>query len=120
MNVLLFSFPGTPVIYYGDEIGMGDNFYLGDRNGVRSPMQWNADRNGGFSQAHPHQLYLPVNLDPEYHYESINVATQQNNPESLLWWMKKLIALRKRYRSLSLGRLKFLHPDNGKVLAYIT
>ena len=119
MNVLLFSFPGTPVIYYGDEIGMGDNFYLGDRNGVRTPMQWSADRNAGFSQAHPHRLFLPVNVDPEYHYESINVATQQANPESLLWWMKKLIALRKRYRALSLGRLKFLHPENAKVLAYI-
>lgn len=120
MNGLLFSFPGTPVIYYGDEIGMGDNFYLGDRNGVRTPMQWSADRNAGFSQAHPHRLFLPVNVDPEYHYESINVAAQQNNPESLLWWMKKLIALRKRYRALSLGTLHFLHPDNSKILAYIT
>lgn len=120
MNGLLFSFPGTPVIYYGDEIGMGDNFYLDDRNGVRTPMQWNSDRNAGFSQAHPQHLFLPINIDPEYHYESVNVETQQNNPESLLSWMKRIIALRKRYRALSLGTLNFLHPENSKILAYIT
>jgi maltose alpha-D-glucosyltransferase / alpha-amylase len=80
MNGLLFSLPGTPVIYYGDEIGMGDNIYLGDRNGVRTPMQWSADRNAGFSQANPQRLYLPVIIDPEYHYEAVNVETQQNNP----------------------------------------
>ena len=90
MNSLLFSLPGTPVIYYGDEIGMGDNFYLGDRNGVRTPMQWSADRNAGFSRANPQRLYLPVIIDPEYHYEAINVEAQQNNPHSLLWWMKRL------------------------------
>ena len=100
MNGLLFSLPGTPVLYYGDEIGMGDNIYLGDRNGVRTPMQWSADRNAGFSRANPQQLYLPVIIDPEYHYEAINVEAQQNNPNSLLWWMKRLIALRKRYRGL--------------------
>ena len=80
MNALLFSLPGTPVIYYGDEIGMGDNIYLGDRNGVRTPMQWSADRNAGFSRANPQQLYLPIIIDPEYHYETINVEAQQNNP----------------------------------------
>ena len=92
MNALLFSLPGTPVIYYGDEIGMGDNIYLGDRNGVRTPMQWSADRNAGFSRANPQKLYLPVIIDPEYHYEAVNVEAQQNNPNSLLWWMKRLIA----------------------------
>ena len=90
MNALLLSLPGTPVIYYGDEIGMGDNFYLGDRNGVRTPMQWSPDRNAGFSRANPQQLYLPVIIDPEYHYEAVNVEVQQNNPQSLLWWMKRI------------------------------
>ncbi len=100
MNGLLFSLPGTPVIYYGDEIGMGDNIYLGDRNGVRTPMQWSADRNAGFSRANPQRLYLPVIIDPEYHYEAVNVEAQQDNPHSLLWWMKRLIALRKRSPAL--------------------
>ncbi len=89
MNVLLLSLPGTPVIYYGDEIGMGDNAYLGDRNGVRTPMQWSPDRNGGFSRANPQQLILPMILDPEYRYETVNVEVQQRNPSSLLWWMKR-------------------------------
>ena len=89
MNGLLFSLPGTPVIYYGDEIGMGDNIYLGDRNGVRTPMQWSADRNAGFSHASPQRLFLPITSDPEYHYETVNVEAQQNNPNSLLWWMKR-------------------------------
>ena len=84
--------PGTPVIYYGDEIGMGDNFYLGDRNGVRTPMQWSSDRNAGFSTTNPQKLYLPVNIDPEYHFETRNVEAQQNNPNSLLWWMRRLLA----------------------------
>ena len=119
MNGLLFSLPGTPVIYYGDEIGMGDNIYLGDRNGVRTPMQWSADRNAGFSRANPQKLYLPVIIDPEYHYEAINVEAQQNNPHSLLWWMKRLIALRKRYQAFGRGTLEFLHPDNRKVLAFV-
>src|SRR5659263_765899 len=91
LNGLLFSLPGTPVLYYGDEIGMGDNIYLGDRDGVRTPMQWSADRNAGFSQANSQRLYLPVNIDPEYHYEAINVEAQQNNPHSLLWWMKRCL-----------------------------
>jgi maltose alpha-D-glucosyltransferase/alpha-amylase len=119
MNALLLSLPGTPVIYYGDEIGMGDNFYLGDRNGVRTPMQWSGDRNAGFSRANPQRLYLPVIVDPEYHYESVNVETQQANPRSLLWWMKRLIALRKRYQAFGRGGIEFLHPSNRKVLAFI-
>ena len=92
MNALLLSLPGTPVLYYGDEIGMGDNIYLGDRDGVRTPMQWSSDRNAGFSRANPQKLYLPPIIDPEYHYEAINVEAQQGNPSSLLWWMKRLIA----------------------------
>jgi maltose alpha-D-glucosyltransferase/alpha-amylase len=119
MNGLLFSLPGTPVIYYGDEIGMGDNVYLGDRNGVRTPMQWSADRNAGFSRANPQSLYLPIIIDPEYHYETVNVEAQLANPHSLLWWMKRLIALRKRYKAFGRGTLEFLHPENRKVLAFI-
>jgi maltose alpha-D-glucosyltransferase/alpha-amylase len=119
LNGLLFSMPGTPVIYYGDEIGMGDNVYLGDRNGVRTPMQWSADRNAGFSRANPQRLYLPVIIDPEYHYEALNVEAQQQNPSSLLWWMKRLIALRKRYRAFSRGTIEFLHPENHKILAFL-
>jgi maltose alpha-D-glucosyltransferase/alpha-amylase len=119
MNALLMSLPGTPIVYYGDEIGMGDNYYLGDRNGVRTPMQWSPDRNAGFSQANPHRLYLPVIIDPEYHYEAINVETQQGNPHSLLWWMRRLIALRKRYRAFGRGTIEFLQPENPKVLAFV-
>jgi maltose alpha-D-glucosyltransferase/alpha-amylase len=119
MNGLLLSLPGTPIIYYGDEIGMGDNIYLGDRNAVRTPMQWSADRNAGFSHANPQRLYLPVVLDPEYHPEALNVETQQENLHSLLWWMKRVIALRKRYRAFGRGALEFLYPDNHKVLAFI-
>jgi maltose alpha-D-glucosyltransferase / alpha-amylase len=119
MNALLFSMPGTPIIYYGDEIGMGDNIYLGDRNGVRTPMQWSGDRNAGFSRANPQQLYLPVIIDPEYHYESVNVEAQQNNPNSLLWWMKRMIALRKRYKAFGRGSLEFLKPTNRRVLAFV-
>jgi maltose alpha-D-glucosyltransferase / alpha-amylase len=119
MNGLLFSLPGTPVIYYGDEIGMGDNFYLGDRNGVRTPMQWSPDRNAGFSRANPQRLYLPPIIDPEYHYESVNVENQQNNPDSLLWWMKRTIALRKRFKAFGRGTLEFLQPQNRKVLAFL-
>ncbi|MFN7994896.1 MAG: maltose alpha-D-glucosyltransferase [Bryobacteraceae bacterium] len=119
MNSLLFSLPGTPVIYYGDEIGMGDNFYLGDRNGVRTPMQWSADRNAGFSRANPQRLYLPVIIDPEYHYEALNVEAQQANPHSLLWWMRRLIEQRKGSKALSRGTLEFLQPDNRRVLAFV-
>jgi maltose alpha-D-glucosyltransferase/alpha-amylase len=119
MNGLLFSLPGTPILYYGDEIGMGDNVYLGDRNGVRTPMQWSADRNAGFSRANPQRLYLPVTIDPEYHYETVNVEAQQNNSQSLLWWMKRLIALRQQHPAFGRGTLEFQHPRNGKVLAFI-
>jgi maltose alpha-D-glucosyltransferase/alpha-amylase len=119
MNSLLMSMPGTPVLYYGDEIGMGDNVYLGDRNGVRTPMQWSPDRNAGFSRANPQRLYLPVIIDPEYHYEAVNVEAQQNSPRSLLWWMRHLIALRRRYRAFSRGEIEFLQPDNTKVLAFL-
>ncbi len=119
MKALLFSMPGTPVLYYGDEIGMGDNIYLGDRDGVRTPMQWSTDRNAGFSRANPQKLYLPINIDPEYHFEAINVEAQQNNPHSLLWWIKRLIALRKRYRAFGRGSIRFLYPENYKVLAFL-
>ncbi len=119
MKSLLFAMPGTPVLYYGDEIGMGDNIFLGDRDGVRTPMQWSADRNAGFSQANSQRLYLPVNIDPEYHYEAINVEAQQNNPHSLLWWMKRMIALRKGHKALTRGSIEFLLPENTKVLAFL-
>jgi maltose alpha-D-glucosyltransferase/alpha-amylase len=119
LNALLLSLPGTPVIYYGDEIGMGDNFYLGDRNGVRTPMQWSGDRNAGFSRTNPQRLYLPIIIDPEYHYESINVEAQQNNPHSLLWWMKRIIEQRKRSKAFGRGTIEFLYPDNRRVLAFI-
>ena len=118
MNVLLFSLPGTPVIYYGDEIGMGDNFYLGDRDGVRTPMQWNANKNAGFSDANPQKLYLPVIIDPGYRYESINVESQQANPSSLLWWMKRIINTRKQFKAFGRGEIHFLSPANAKVLAF--
>jgi maltose alpha-D-glucosyltransferase/alpha-amylase len=119
MNTLLFTLPGTPVLYYGDEIGMGDNIYLGDRDGVRTPMQWSSDRNAGFSRANPQKLYLPVIIDAEYHYEAVNVEAQQNNPTSFLWMMKRLIALRKRYKAFSRGSFEFLYPENNKVLVFV-
>jgi maltose alpha-D-glucosyltransferase/alpha-amylase len=119
MNGLLLSLPGAPIIYYGDEIGMGDNIFLGDRNGVRTPMQWTSDRNAGFSRANPQRLYLPVIVDPEYHYETVNVESQQANPSSLLWWMKRIISLRKRHKAFSRGSLEVLHPENRRILAFI-
>ena len=119
VNILLFSLPGTPVIYYGDEIGMGDNYYLGDRNGVRTPMQWSADRNAGFSNANPQKLYLPIIIDSAYLYQSINVEIQEQNLSSMLWWMKRLIAMRKQFISLSRGSLRFLQSDNPKVLTFV-
>ncbi len=119
MNFLLFSLPGTPVIYYGDEIGMGDNYYLGDRNGVRTPMQWSADRNAGFSRANPQKLYLPVIIDPAYHYEAVNAENQEANQSSLLWWMKRIIAMRKRFKAFGRGSIEFLLSDNPKILAFI-
>jgi len=119
LNTMLFSMPGTPIIYYGDEIGMGDNIYLGDRNGCRTPMQWSPDRNAGFSRANPQQLHLPVIIDPEYHYEAVNVENQQKNLSSLLWWMRRVIAMRKNFKAFSRGSLEFLMPDNPKVLAFL-
>lgn len=116
---ILFSLPGTPVLYYGNEIGMGDNYYLGDRNGVRTPMQWSPDRNAGFSKANPQKLYLPVIIDPEYHYESINVENQQRNPSSILWWTKRTLAMRKRFKAFGRGSIDFLLPENPKVLAFV-
>jgi maltose alpha-D-glucosyltransferase / alpha-amylase len=118
MNSLLFSLPGTPVIYYGDEIGMGDNYYLGDRDGVRTPMQWSPDRNAGFSETNPQQLYLPVIIDPEYHYEAVNVEMQRKNTSSLFWFMKRMISMRKNYKAFGRGDMKFLHVDNPKILAF--
>ncbi len=118
LNYLPFSLPGTPVLYYGEEIGMGDNFYLGDRDGVRTPMQWSSDRNAGFSEANPHKLYLPVILDPEYHYEAINVEIQSWNTSSLLWWMKRLINKRKQYKAFGRGDMKFIACENPKILAF--
>lgn len=118
MNSLLFSMPGTPVLYYGDEIGMGDNFYLGDRDGVRTPMQWSSDRNAGFSEANPHMLYLPIILDPEYHYESVNVDMQRRNTSSLFWFMKRIINMRRSFKAFSRGNMRFLNVENPKVLAF--
>ena len=119
MNSLLFSLPGTPVIYYGDEIGMGDNIYLGDRNGVRTPMQWTGDRNAGFSRADAARLYDPVITDPVYGYQAVNVEAQERLPTSLLEWMRRMIRVRKRYQAFSRGTLEFLNADNRRVLAYI-
>jgi maltose alpha-D-glucosyltransferase/alpha-amylase len=119
MNGLLFSLPGTPVLYYGDEIGMGDNVHLGDRNGVRTPMQWSPDRNAGFSRCNPQQLHLPVITDPEYHYEAVNVEAQLQNPHSRLWWMRRLIALRRQHRAFGRGTLELVTPENTKILAFV-
>jgi maltose alpha-D-glucosyltransferase/alpha-amylase len=119
VNALLLSLPGTPIIYYGDEIGMGDNIYLGDRDGVRTPMQWSDDRNAGFSRANPQQLYLPVIIDPPFHYASRNVEIEQGRPHSMLWWMRRIISLRKQHASFGRGSMEFLTPSNPKVLAYL-
>jgi maltose alpha-D-glucosyltransferase / alpha-amylase len=119
LNSILFSFPGTPILYYGDEIGMGDNIYLGDRNGVRTPMQWTPDRNAGFSRANPAKLYSPVIMDPVWGYEAINVEAQQNDASSLLNWMRNMIALRKLFQVFGRGSLRFLEASNRKVLAYV-
>jgi maltose alpha-D-glucosyltransferase / alpha-amylase len=119
MTGILFSFPGTPVVYYGDEIGMGDNVYLGDRNGVRTPMQWAGDRNAGFSRANPGRLYSPVIMDPVYGYQAVNVEAQESDPSSLLHWMRNMIALRKLFPVFGRGVLEFVKPSNRKVLAYV-
>ena len=119
LNSLLFSFPGTPILYYGDEIGMGDNIYLGDRNGVRTPMQWTSDRNAGFSKCDPARLYLPVVMDPIYGYQVVNVEAQQSDQSSLLHWTRNMIALRKLFQVFGRGTLTFLNPTNRKILAYL-
>lgn len=118
INVLLFTLPGTPVLYYGDEIGMGDDYYLGDRNGVRTPMQWSADPNAGFSKASPKRLYLPVITDPEYHYEAVNVENQSKSPSSLLWWFRKIISVRKYFKAFGRGEIEFQFPENNRIIAY--
>jgi maltose alpha-D-glucosyltransferase/alpha-amylase len=119
MISLLLSLPGTPILYYGDEIGMGDNYYLGDRNGVRTPMQWSADRNAGFSRANPQSLYLPVIIDPEYHYEMRNVEVQHSNTHSLLWWTRRILDLRKQHPAFGSGSFEPLASSNSKVFAFI-
>ncbi len=119
LYTILFSLPGTPVLYYGDEIGMGDNVYLGDRFGVRTPMQWSMNVNAGFSAANPQRLFLPIITDPIYRHESVNVATQEENPSSLLWWLKQVISMRKRLNIFGRGDIKFLDTANAKVLAFV-
>ncbi|WP_085725222.1 maltose alpha-D-glucosyltransferase [Pseudomonas sp. R37(2017)] len=118
LNSLLLSMPGTPTLYYGDEIGMGDNIYLGDRDGVRTPMQWSIDRNGGFSRADPASLVLPPIMDPQYGYLSVNVETQAGDPHSLLNWTRRLLAVRKQSKAFGRGTLKMLSPSNRRILAY--
>ncbi len=119
LNSLLLSFPGTPILYYGDEIGMGDNIYLGDRNGVRTPMQWTSDRNAGFSKCDPARLYFPVVMDPIYGYQVVNVEAQQADQSSLLQWTRNMIALRKLFQVFGRGSLSILNPSNRKILAYL-
>jgi maltose alpha-D-glucosyltransferase / alpha-amylase len=119
LTSLLLSMPGSPILYYGDEIGMGDNIFLGDRNGVRTPMQWTPDRNAGFSRADPQRLYLPAIMDPLYGYQTVNVEAQTRSPSSLLHWIKRMIAVRKAYRCFGRGTLEFLRPGNRKILAYL-
>lgn len=119
LNSLLFSMPGTPVIYYGDEIGMGDNIYLGDRDSVRTPMQWSPDRNGGFSRADPAKLFLPAIQDPVYGFSAVNVEAQLASPSSLLTWMRRMIAVRRSHLAFGRGTLRFLYPSNRKVLVYL-
>jgi len=119
MNSLLLSMPGSPIVYYGDEIGMGDNFFIGDRNGVRTPMQWSPDRNAGFSRADPQRLYLPPIMDAVYGYQSTNVEAQSRDPNSLLSWTKRMFAVRKTSRAFGRGSRRFLRPGNRKILVYL-
>jgi maltose alpha-D-glucosyltransferase/alpha-amylase len=119
LNALLFSLPGTPIVYYGDEIGMGDNLYLGDRNGVRTPMQWTGDRNAGFSRADAARLYSPVIASAVYGYRGVNVEAQENDEASMLHWMRNMIRLRGLFKVFGRGEMRFLHPENRRILAYI-
>ena len=119
LNSILLSFPGTPIIYYGDEIGMGDNIYLGDRHGVRTPMQWSADRNGGFSRANPSRLSSPLIMDPVFGYDAVNVEAQRDDPSSLLNWMRQMIKLRRVFKVFGRGTIQFLAPSNPKIVAYV-
>jgi len=119
LNGLLLSMPGTPVIYYGDEIAMGDNVFLGDRNGVRTPMQWSIDRNAGFSRADAARLYSPVIVDPVYGYQGVNVEAQSRTPTSFLQWMRRIIHIRKRYKAFGRGTIEFLDPANQRILVYL-
>jgi maltose alpha-D-glucosyltransferase/alpha-amylase len=119
LHSLLLTLPGSPVIYYGDEIGMGDNIYIGDRKGVRTPMQWSGDRNAGFSRADPSQLYQAVLLDPMYHYQAINVEAQLRSPTSLLCWLRRLIRVRQKYPVFAVGSLQFVACENRRVVAYL-
>ena len=115
----MIGVPGSPVLYYGDEIGMGDNIYLGDRDGVRTPMQWSSDRNAGFSRADFAQLYLPLIMDPVYTYEAVNVEAQQRSPHSLLHWVRNLVHVRKQHPVFGSGSFEALRPSNDKVLAFL-
>ena len=119
MNSLLLSMPGSPIIYYGDEIGMGDNIYIGDRNGVRTPMQWSIDRNAGFSRADPQRLYLPVIMDPIYGYQAVNVEAQSRDNGSLLNWTRRILAVRRQHQCFGRGTLEFVRPQNRKIIAYV-
>jgi maltose alpha-D-glucosyltransferase / alpha-amylase len=119
MNSLLLSMPGSPIIYYGDEIGMGDNIYVGDRNGVRTPMQWSIDRNAGFSRTDPQRLYLPVIMDPIYGYQAVNVEAQSRDPGSLLNWTRRILAVRRQHQCFGRGSLEFVRPQNRKIIAYV-
>ncbi len=119
LNFLLFSLPGTPIVYYGDEIGMGDNYYLGDRDGVRTPMQWSPDKNAGFSDADPQKLSLPVIIDHNYHYTTVNVENRESTQTSFLWWMRRVINKRKKYTAFGRGNIKFVNTNNPKILAFI-
>jgi maltose alpha-D-glucosyltransferase/alpha-amylase len=118
LTAMLFSLPGTPIVYYGDEIGMGDNLYLGDRNGVRTPMQWSGDRNGGFSRAEAARLYSPIISDPVYGYQAVNVEAQESDRASLLHWVRNMIRLRRLFKVFGRGSMTFVHPSNRKVIAY--
>ncbi len=119
LNILLLSMPGTPIIYYGDEIGMGDNYYLGDRDGVRTPMQWSPDKNAGFSEADPQRLFLPVIIDYQYHYTTVNVENHEKNPSSFLWWKRRVIAKRKQFKAFGRGTIQFINTNNPKILAFV-